>query len=171
MSTAPSPEKLFKERHQSKKNCIFINQHHRWYFLQHFLYTFPKSRVDKVTSQAKVLRGHIVISLATEAKDLSISQPPWGTIVPEVRNWPRIWQFGQGLLLGCLIPSTSALLCKSLYNHSSRVMIQQVKLMDDECDTQSEVVAQVKCWSRSNLLRAVQMLDRRQTFPAIFWEH
>lgn len=50
-------------------------------------------------------------------------------------------------------------------------MIQEVKLMHDECDTQSKVVAQVKCWSRSNLLRTEQMLDGRQTFPAIFWEH
>lgn len=50
-------------------------------------------------------------------------------------------------------------------------MIQQVKLMEDECDTQSKVVAQGKWWSRSNLLRAEQMLDTRQTFPAFFWEH
>lgn len=76
MSAVPSPEKLFKERYQSKKNCIFVRQHHRWSFLPHFLHSFPKKRVNKVTSQAKVLKGHIVISLATEGKGLSISQPP-----------------------------------------------------------------------------------------------
>lgn len=49
-------------------------------------------------------------------------------------------------------------------------MMQQVKLMDDARDTQSEVAAQVKRWSRSNLVRAAQTLDRRQTSPAMFWE-
>lgn len=49
-------------------------------------------------------------------------------------------------------------------------MMQQVKLMDDARDTQSEVAAQVKRWSRSNLVGAAQTLDRRQTSPAMFWE-
>lgn len=116
MSAVPSPEKLFKERHQSKKNCSFVSQHHGWSFLQHFLHSLPKKRVDKVTSQAKVLKGHIVISLATEGKGLSIIQPPWGSTVCEVRDWPKMGQFEQGLLLQCLTPSTSALHWKSLYN-------------------------------------------------------
>lgn len=118
MSPVPSPEKLFQERHQNKRNCIFVIQHHGQSFLQHFLHTFPRKRVDKVTSQAKVLNGHIVISLATEGKGLSISQPPlrkhclWGQrLTSDMTIWARV-----GPLLSNTLHISTALknLCKTL---------------------------------------------------------